>query len=372
MAPGGRGSREEEPPLGDSPLADVWQLLELAAIHHPHALAVVDAAGPGRQLTYQQLYDRAAALAGCLRKRGVRRGDRLGVLSRNCSHVLELHFAAAALHAVVLNLNIHLAPRELAFILGDASPLLVFADRQYAPSLLAAVEGYAEDCATRDAEPALRRVVWMDLEGPPPPLPATAPAAPDWLEVGGRAVCVGPACRVGGAGDGGNHLPALPCQPVPSGRLAPLHVPQVTSSPCLTTPHIHNTRTHTANTHPPSHKHTCPYPAHLLQFKEYEGCLSGALGPADPAGICAEVLAEGSGEDGYHMYYTSGTTGTPKGVVLSHRIVVQHAVGTIRGGCGLGGVGGCGVVVVCCGCCRVPCGCCYWSLFCCGRSGVSS
>jgi len=43
------------------------------------------------------------------------------------------------------------------------------------------------------------------------------------------------------------------------------------------------------------------------------------------------VQAVGSEEDGFHMYYTSGTTGKPKGVLLSHKIVVLHAIGTILG-----------------------------------------
>jgi acyl transferase domain-containing protein/thiamine pyrophosphate-dependent acetolactate synthase large subunit-like protein/acyl-CoA synthetase (AMP-forming)/AMP-acid ligase II/NAD(P)-dependent dehydrogenase (short-subunit alcohol dehydrogenase family)/acetyltransferase-like isoleucine patch superfamily enzyme len=36
-----------------------------------------------------------------------------------------------------------------------------------------------------------------------------------------------------------------------------------------------------------------------------------------------------SAEDGYEMYYTSGTTGKPKGIVLSHRNVIMHCLGTM-------------------------------------------
>ena len=159
-------------------MQDAWQLLELAAIHYPDTLAVVDCApGGGRLLTYQQLHARAARTAAWLRRRGVRRGDRVGLLSRNSSLVIELHYAAAALHAVVVNLNIHLAPRELAFILADSGPRLVLADRAYAGALLAALaerpqqRGQGRDGEVMEGVPGgsaagqgLEAVVWLDVE----------------------------------------------------------------------------------------------------------------------------------------------------------------------------------------------------------------
>lgn len=181
--PAGPGA-EPPPPARERPLQDAWQLLELAAIHHADTLAVVDcAAGAERTLTYAQLWERAAGLAAALKAAGVRRGDRVAVLSRNSSLVMELHYAAAALHAVIVNLNVHLAPRELAFICADSAPALVFADSAYAEPLLAAraemaavaaAQGQPASAAAPAAEP-FGTVVWMRVEGggdaPPPPAP---------------------------------------------------------------------------------------------------------------------------------------------------------------------------------------------------------
>ncbi len=106
---------------------DAWHVLQHARVQHGSSLAVVD--GPDRLITYEALAQRAAALAGALWGAGVRRGTRVGVLLRNHMEVLEAHYACAALHAVVVNLNVALVPRELAFILQDCGAEVVISAR---------------------------------------------------------------------------------------------------------------------------------------------------------------------------------------------------------------------------------------------------
>lgn len=54
---------------------------------------------------------------------------------------------------------------------------------------------------------------------------------------------------------------------------------------------------------------------------EYENAIDSHTGPFDPVPTREDDVA--------HLYYTSGTTGRPKGVMLTHKNVCLHALGTI-------------------------------------------
>jgi acyl-CoA synthetase (AMP-forming)/AMP-acid ligase II len=53
----------------------------------------------------------------------------------------------------------------------------------------------------------------------------------------------------------------------------------------------------------------------------YENAIDSNRGPFEPVPVRDEDIA--------HLYYTSGTTGRPKGVMLTHKNVCLHALGTI-------------------------------------------
>ncbi len=101
----------------------------------PNKLAVIDAATDAR-LTYQELNDRASRLANFLRRRcGVGAQDRVAVLAMNRTEILEAFFACAKLTAILVPLNYRLTTPELAYILDDCTPRVLFYEEEFAPLL---------------------------------------------------------------------------------------------------------------------------------------------------------------------------------------------------------------------------------------------
>jgi fatty-acyl-CoA synthase len=86
--------------------------------------------GPER-FTYQQFAGRVARLAGALLEAGVRPGDRVAFLSVNCHRLLEAYYGVLEARAVLLPLNVRLAPHELAYVLNDSGAKVLFLGRQF-------------------------------------------------------------------------------------------------------------------------------------------------------------------------------------------------------------------------------------------------
>ncbi len=76
-------------------------------------------AGEVRQ-TYAELDAEASRVANALAARGVRQGDRVGLLSRNCREYVVVVFAAAKLGAVLVPVNFMLTGGDVAFVLDHS------------------------------------------------------------------------------------------------------------------------------------------------------------------------------------------------------------------------------------------------------------
>lgn len=88
--------------------SQIWDRIAAAA---PDVPAV---AGGGTTLTYRELEDRAARLAGALAERGVAQGDPVGLFLYNRPEYLEAIYALFKLGAVPVNLNFRYRPHELS------------------------------------------------------------------------------------------------------------------------------------------------------------------------------------------------------------------------------------------------------------------
>ncbi len=108
------------------------RFLRRAMTEYPNKIGVV--CGEQR-FTYAQFGERAGQLGRALQELGVERSDRVAFLSFNCHRLLEGYYGVLEAGAVLLPLNIRLAPPELSFILNDAGATALFYDSEFLPLL---------------------------------------------------------------------------------------------------------------------------------------------------------------------------------------------------------------------------------------------
>ena len=70
--------------------------------------------------TYREVNERVNRLANTLKELGLKKGDRLAIVQRNCYQILETIFACFKAGIVVVPINARLHPKEIAYIVEDS------------------------------------------------------------------------------------------------------------------------------------------------------------------------------------------------------------------------------------------------------------
>jgi long-chain acyl-CoA synthetase len=97
-------------------------------------------------LSYAELDDVAARVAGLLRAKGMRPGDRIGAMLPNVPYFAAVYYGILRAGGVVVPMNVLLKEREVAYYLGDADARLMFAWHEFADAAHAGSDEANSDC----------------------------------------------------------------------------------------------------------------------------------------------------------------------------------------------------------------------------------
>ncbi|KLU87085.1 acyl-CoA synthetase, partial [Magnaporthiopsis poae ATCC 64411] len=100
------------------------------ATEHPDRTACCDT-GLTETWTYAELEGDVSAAAAHLAEQGVQAGDRVAVLARNSVYLVILQHALMRLGAIFVPLNWRLSRPELAKLIADCSPTIIYTDRTH-------------------------------------------------------------------------------------------------------------------------------------------------------------------------------------------------------------------------------------------------
>jgi acyl-CoA synthetase (AMP-forming)/AMP-acid ligase II len=89
----------------------------------------------GKVVTFARQLERGNRLASALWKRGIRRQDRVSILSQNTLEFMEAYAACELAGYIAATVNWRLAPPEISYILNDSTPRVLIFEAQYAATI---------------------------------------------------------------------------------------------------------------------------------------------------------------------------------------------------------------------------------------------
>ncbi len=125
------------------------------------------AVSPGQKIVYgdtvrydyRTLHARIGQLAGLLTSLGVKHGDTVAVMDWDSNRYLEAYFAVPMIGAVLMMVNVRLAPEQIAYTLNHSGARVLLVNREFLP-LLDGIDGQLPDLRTR--------ILMEDTHGPLP------------------------------------------------------------------------------------------------------------------------------------------------------------------------------------------------------------
>ncbi|KRB86379.1 AMP-dependent synthetase [Sphingomonas sp. Root710] len=116
------------------------------------------------RLTYAEAHDRVRAVGAWLARQGVGKGDRVAIAMRNYPEWMLIQWACTVMGAVVVGMNAWWVADEMAYVLNDAAPKVIFCDAERLQRLAecAGLDSSLQVVAVR-AEPPSGALAWDEV-----------------------------------------------------------------------------------------------------------------------------------------------------------------------------------------------------------------
>jgi len=87
------------------------------------------------RFSYRAYGERVNRLSNGLIEVGVQKGDRISYLGYNCHRLLEAFYGVPQIGAILLPLNIRLAPHDFEYIINESKPRVLFLNQDFIPQI---------------------------------------------------------------------------------------------------------------------------------------------------------------------------------------------------------------------------------------------